>query len=302
MTDLIANLPEGKQTVLGLYVTAKEAYEKWKAAPDQVKIIDVRTPEEFLFVGSSGHGLENSRRHPELRVGRREEAVPMKPLLDFVARVQTVAKPDDTLMVMCRSGGRSAIAANFLAKAGFKNVYNIIDGMEGDANADSDSVAQGPATEGRLEELGCPWTKKLTPERMVLPKVRITDSLMKELALKVFRQPPDRLNCAQSVLYAWREVFGDTAITVADLKPFGAGRAPDGLCGAVVRGLPARARPGGRVESRLRGASRFALLQGNTRRQEAPLRRLRCRSGGTARGQGGHGRFKDVIPHARPRN
>ena len=56
---------------------------------------------------------------------------------------------------------------------------------------------------------------------------------MKELALKVFRQPPDRLNCAQSVLYAWREVFGDTAITVADLKPFGAGRAPDGLCGAL---------------------------------------------------------------------
>lgn len=46
---------------------------------------------------------------------------------------------------------------------------------------------------------------------------------MKELALKVFRQPPDRLNCAQSVLHAWREVFGETAITVADLKPVGAG-------------------------------------------------------------------------------
>jgi hypothetical protein len=56
---------------------------------------------------------------------------------------------------------------------------------------------------------------------------------MKEHALKVFRQPPDRLNCAQSVLYAWREVFGETAITVAELKPFGAGRAPEGLCGAV---------------------------------------------------------------------
>jgi hypothetical protein len=56
---------------------------------------------------------------------------------------------------------------------------------------------------------------------------------MKEHALKVFRQPPDRLNCAQSVLYAWREVFGETTITIADLKPFGAGRAPDGLCGAV---------------------------------------------------------------------
>jgi hypothetical protein len=56
---------------------------------------------------------------------------------------------------------------------------------------------------------------------------------MKEHALKVFRQPPDRLNCAQSVLHAWREVFGDTALAVADLKPAGAGRAPEGLCGAV---------------------------------------------------------------------
>ena len=56
---------------------------------------------------------------------------------------------------------------------------------------------------------------------------------MKEHALKVFRQSPDRLNCAQSVLHAWHEVVGNTALTVAELKPAGAGRAPDGLCGAV---------------------------------------------------------------------
>ena len=56
---------------------------------------------------------------------------------------------------------------------------------------------------------------------------------MKEHALKVFRQPPERLNCAQSVLYAWREVSGDTSIALADLKPFGGGRAPGGLCGAL---------------------------------------------------------------------
>ena len=51
MTEPNANLPKGKQTALGLYVTAREAYEKWKAEPDKVKIIDVRTPEEYLFVG-----------------------------------------------------------------------------------------------------------------------------------------------------------------------------------------------------------------------------------------------------------
>ena len=37
-------LPEGKQTTLGLYVTAAEAYEKWKASPDKVMVLDVRTP------------------------------------------------------------------------------------------------------------------------------------------------------------------------------------------------------------------------------------------------------------------
>ena len=44
-------LSKGKQTTLGLYVTGAEAYEQWKAAPDKVKVIDVRTPEEYAFVG-----------------------------------------------------------------------------------------------------------------------------------------------------------------------------------------------------------------------------------------------------------
>jgi hypothetical protein len=56
---------------------------------------------------------------------------------------------------------------------------------------------------------------------------------MKELALKVFRQPPERLNCAQSVVHAWREVSGDAAIALADFKSLGGGRAPGGLCGAL---------------------------------------------------------------------
>lgn len=56
---------------------------------------------------------------------------------------------------------------------------------------------------------------------------------MKDKALKVFRQPPERLNCAQSVLQAWREVHGDTSMTVGEFKPFGAGRAPEGHCGAI---------------------------------------------------------------------
>ena len=47
-------IPEKKKTVLGLYVNSAEAYDKWRAAPDEVKVLDVRTPEEFIFVGHPG--------------------------------------------------------------------------------------------------------------------------------------------------------------------------------------------------------------------------------------------------------
>ena len=165
MAELQANLPEGKKTILGLYVTAKEACEQWKAAPDKVKIIDVRTPEEYLFVGHPTMAWKIPVAIQVYEWDAEKKQFPMKPLLDFVARVQTIAKPEEALMVTCRSGGRGAIAVNMLAKAGFKNVYNIIDGMEGDGNGDSESVAQGG-----WKNSGCPWTKTLTPERMVLPK------------------------------------------------------------------------------------------------------------------------------------
>jgi len=170
MTDPKTNLPEGKQTVLGLYVTAKDAYEKWKVEPEKVKIIDVRTPEEFLFVGVPTMAWKIPVAAQSYEWDAEKKQFPMKPLMDFAARVQTVAKPGETIMVMCRSGGRSAIAANFLAKAGFKNVYNIIDGMEGDVNGDSESVAQAQPLKDGWKNSGCPWTKKLTPDRMVLPK------------------------------------------------------------------------------------------------------------------------------------
>ena len=170
MTDQKAKLPEGKQTVLGLYMTAKEAYEKWQAAPDQVKIIDVRTPEEYLFVGHPTMAWKVPVAVQIYEWDAEKKKFPMKPLPDFVSRVQTLAKPDDMLMVMCRSGGRSAIAVNFLAKAGFKHVYNITDGMEGDAVEDPASVFQGQRLVNGWKNSGCPWTYKLTPDRMVLPK------------------------------------------------------------------------------------------------------------------------------------
>jgi rhodanese-related sulfurtransferase len=164
-----ANLPAEKQTIPGLYITAKEAYEMWKAAPEKINIIDVRTPEEYLFVGHPVMAWKIPIATQCYEWDAVKGKFPMRINADFVSRVLRVAKPEDTIMVMCRSGGRSAIAVNLLAKAGCKQVYNIIDGMEGDVVQDAGSVFQGQRLVNGWKNSGCPWTYKLTPERMELP-------------------------------------------------------------------------------------------------------------------------------------
>jgi hypothetical protein len=39
------------KTSLGLYVTDREAYEMWKAEPERIKVLDVRTFEEYVLIG-----------------------------------------------------------------------------------------------------------------------------------------------------------------------------------------------------------------------------------------------------------
>jgi rhodanese-related sulfurtransferase len=165
-------LPAEKQTTLGLYVTAREAYEKWKAAPEKVMILDVRTHEEFIFVGHANMAWNIPVAAQTYRWDADKKEFPMEPLPDFVARVRKVAKPDDTLMVMCRSGGRSALAVNALGRAGFKTVYNITDGMEGDVVKDPDSVFHGQRLVNGWKNSGLPWTYHIDPVRMVLPPER----------------------------------------------------------------------------------------------------------------------------------
>ena len=164
-----SQLPAGKQTTLGLYVTATEAYEMWQAAPDKIKIVDVRTPEELIFVGNPDMAWKIPIATQSDQWDAEKQKFPMKVLPDFVDRVQTVAEPDDTLLVMCRSGGRSAMAVNALAKAGFSNVYTITDGMEGDSVKDPDSVFDGKRLVNGWKNSGLPWSYRVDPDRMVLP-------------------------------------------------------------------------------------------------------------------------------------
>ena len=164
-----AQLPKEKQTALGLYATSKEAYAKWLADPGKVKIIDVRTPEELLFVGHPTMAWKVPVAVQTWKWDAGKKEFPMQPLPDFAARVKEIAGPRDTLMVLCRSGGRSAIAVNMLAQAGFKNAWNVVDGFEGDRVDDAESVFFGTPMRNGWKNSGCPWTYDLTPERMALP-------------------------------------------------------------------------------------------------------------------------------------
>lgn len=165
-------LPAEKQTELGLYLTAKEAYEMWQAAPDKIKIVDVRTPEEFIFVGNADMAWKIPIAIQSDQWDAEKHQFPMELLPDFVERVQKVAGPGDTLLVMCRSGGRSAIAVNLLAEAGFENVYSITDGMEGDKVKDPNSIFDGQRVVNGWKNSGLPWTYGVDPDRMVLPATK----------------------------------------------------------------------------------------------------------------------------------
>jgi rhodanese-related sulfurtransferase len=162
-----SQLPKGKQTTLGLYVTAAQAYEMWKASPDKVKVIDVRTPEEFAFVG-----------HPEMawniplafvsyqRKGGKFTYAPQMNKA-FVAQVKEIAQPTDILLVTCRSGGRGAMAVNQLAAAGFTKAYNIVDGIEGDTVDDPESVFHGKRMKNGWKN-SAPYVYNVDPEKIII--------------------------------------------------------------------------------------------------------------------------------------
>ena len=112
-------LPKAKQTSLGLYLTAREAYDKWQADPETITVLDVRTTEEYLFIGHAPMAWNVPLMSQTHEWAADKQRFKMQPNTDFVAQVTEFAKPTDTILVMCRSGGRSAMAVNLLAEAGF---------------------------------------------------------------------------------------------------------------------------------------------------------------------------------------
>ena len=166
-----SHVPETNRTTLGLYVTPLDAYAMWKAEPDLVHILDVRTFEEYIF---GGH-FEMAKNIPVVvpRYDPNGSSMPGRPPgcsgelnAGFVSTAQALFAPTDRILVMCATGGRAAMAVNLLAQAGFVNVFNIINGFEGDRVDDPGSVFNGKHMRNGWKNAGLPWGYEFHPDLM----------------------------------------------------------------------------------------------------------------------------------------
>lgn len=90
------------------------------------RIVDVRTRAEWTWVG---HARDSVLIEWESFPGNRRNP-------RFIDDLVAGFSKDDVLLFMCRSGKRSVPACRAAAAAGFRNVYNILDGFEGDLDDD----------------------------------------------------------------------------------------------------------------------------------------------------------------------
>ncbi|WP_410212015.1 rhodanese-like domain-containing protein [Aquirhabdus sp.] len=89
-------------------------------------LVDVRSNEERKFVGHVPAG-----EHVAWATGTSLNRNPR-----FVKELEIKLKnnKEQVVVLLCRSGKRSALAAEAAAKAGFTQVYNILEGFEGELN------------------------------------------------------------------------------------------------------------------------------------------------------------------------
>ncbi|MET0024143.1 MAG: rhodanese-like domain-containing protein [Sedimenticola sp.] len=165
-------LAKKKRTPQKLYVTAKEAHNMLYSQAEQSLFVDVRTRAEAAFVGvpvgidahipfmvvGSWNGLDERNGKIKLHANSKffsafEKALGSKGL-----------KKDDRVILICRSGSRSAKAARVLHIAGYKNVYTVIDGFEGDKKKDGMNKGQRVVNGWKNSDL--PWSYKLPSEKL----------------------------------------------------------------------------------------------------------------------------------------
>ncbi|MFT3956092.1 MAG: rhodanese-like domain-containing protein [Piscinibacter sp.] len=108
----------------------------------QAALVDVRSAEERKFVGHVP-GVA----HVAWATGTSLTRNPR-----FVRELEAKVGKDEPVLLLCRSGKRSALAAEAAAKAGFAAVFNVLEGFEGELDA---AQQRGHADGWRFR--GLPW-------------------------------------------------------------------------------------------------------------------------------------------------
>lgn len=167
-----AEIAKKKQTPQGLYLTAVEANDLVKKSSKEILFLDVRTRAEVDFLGMPTTADANI---PYMLEGdwaqwdEKKSTFKLSPNSGFLPAVEKqLAKKGlnkkSKIVLMCRSGSRSAKAAKLLSQAGYKNVYSVVDGFEGD------KAKEGPHKGQRVvngwKNANLPWSYKLDKEKM----------------------------------------------------------------------------------------------------------------------------------------
>jgi len=157
------SLPDSELTTPGLYITAADA-GRVLAENDTVALLDVRSPSETMLVGYPTQAAANipfKLVDPDLAYNAEKSAYEMAANPTFTDEVKAwlgsdAAQGIDTLVVMCRSGSRSADAVDALTEAGIDvTLYSMVDGFEGDKNDNGVRDVNG------WRIAGLPWTYEI---------------------------------------------------------------------------------------------------------------------------------------------
>ena len=172
-----STLPDYKRSRLQLYLTPQEAHKIVGEASAQTLFLDVRTRAEAMYVGmpNAADALVPYVEHQELMTDwdERRHMYQLEPNSDFIQEAEIRLKEKglgktDQVILICRSGDRSARAADLLASAGFTRVYSIAEGFEGDSA--KDGAKAGQRIVNGWKNAGLPWTYKLVKAKMYFPR------------------------------------------------------------------------------------------------------------------------------------
>ncbi len=108
------------------------------------KLVDVRTKAELEWVGKV----------PGAVTVEWSSWPGGTPNPDFIEQMSAYVTKDAPVMFLCRSGGRSHNAALAAANAGYTEAYNVLEGFEGDKDAQGHRNATGG-----WRVAGMPWVQ-----------------------------------------------------------------------------------------------------------------------------------------------